>query len=405
MRNRVALLVALGVDNFGSGLFLPLTLVYVIRVVGLPLAAAGPAVSLGTIAGLAVPAVAGRLVDRLGPRRVVITAELLQAAGAAAYLVARDVPAVVVAAVLLGAGQQLFYSSLVALVADVAGAGLKDHPLAVASMVRSGAFGLGGLGAGAALAAAGTAAYRVAVAGDAASFVVCALGLILFVRLPGPGRQAPGEREPAPERPAPVGRPLLGNRPFLALILVASPVVLGADVFLTGMPVYVLDRLHAPGWLPGVLVAVLTAVGAAVGTVALRLTRRLSRIGAMQLGAGLGGAWAAASLAAVLIPPGWRPAELIAATLLLAAAGLVFTPRALALAEAAAPAARRGSYLAAFQYAFTVAGVLAPAIASLYAVAVWLPWLITGGSALLAIPALGALARYLPPGAVRPGSF
>jgi hypothetical protein len=29
MRNRVALLVALGVDNFGSGLFLPLTLVYV----------------------------------------------------------------------------------------------------------------------------------------------------------------------------------------------------------------------------------------------------------------------------------------------------------------------------------------------------------------------------------------
>ena len=41
-RNRVALLTALGVDNFGSGLFLPVTLLYVIRVVGLPLAVAEP---------------------------------------------------------------------------------------------------------------------------------------------------------------------------------------------------------------------------------------------------------------------------------------------------------------------------------------------------------------------------
>lgn len=36
MRNRTALLAALGADNFGSGLFLPLVLVYVIRDVGLP---------------------------------------------------------------------------------------------------------------------------------------------------------------------------------------------------------------------------------------------------------------------------------------------------------------------------------------------------------------------------------
>ena len=38
MRNRVALLTALGVDNVGSGLFLPVALLYVTRVVGLPLA-------------------------------------------------------------------------------------------------------------------------------------------------------------------------------------------------------------------------------------------------------------------------------------------------------------------------------------------------------------------------------
>src|SRR5258708_36991139 len=89
-RNRVALLTALGVDNVGSGLFLPVALLYVTRVVGLPLATAGTIVAAGTMAGLAVPPVAGRLVDRVGPRLTVISGQSLQALGAAAYLIARD---------------------------------------------------------------------------------------------------------------------------------------------------------------------------------------------------------------------------------------------------------------------------------------------------------------------------
>lgn len=71
-RSWYALLVAVGVDNFGSGLFLPLALVYATRAVGLPLAVAGTVVSVGTMAGLLVPPMAGRLVDRAGPRAVVI---------------------------------------------------------------------------------------------------------------------------------------------------------------------------------------------------------------------------------------------------------------------------------------------------------------------------------------------
>ena len=61
---------------------------------------------------------------------------------------------------------------------------------------------------------------------------------------------------------------------------------------------------------------------------------------------------------------------------LLAAAGLLFGSRANALAEAAAPGPVRGRCLAAFQYGFTVPTVIAPAVAGLLAVAVWLPWLL-----------------------------
>jgi MFS family permease len=394
MRNRLALLTALGVDNFGSGLFLPLALLYATRVVGLPLATAGTVVALGTFAGLAVPPLAGRLVDAAGPRVAVVCAQLLQALGAGAYLLARDAAAVAAAAVLLAVGQQAFYSSLFALISDVAGEGPKDRPFAVAATVRSACFGLGGLAAGGLLSAAGPAAYRIAVAADAGSFAACALLLALLVRVPSPRRY----RSPA----VPAGSPrVLSDRPFLALIAITGLVSLAGDVFLTGMSVYVIGRLHARPWLPGTLLALLTGLTSVGGTASLHVTRRLSRTTAMALSALLYLAWCAAALAAILVPPGWRPAELLAATLVMAAAALLFQ-RANALAEAVAPRAVRGRYLAAFQYAFTVAGVIAPAVVALFSVAVWLPWLVAGTAAGLAAVALPWLAPRLPGDALRP---
>ncbi len=375
--SRIALLIALGVDNLGSGLFLPLTLVYVTRVVGLPLATAGATVAAGTVAGLLVPPVAGRLVDRVGPRPVVITAQLVQAAGAGLFLVAGGVGAVAAAAVALAAGQQMFYSSLFALISDVAGDGPKDHPFAVVAMVRAACFGAGGLAAGALLSAAGPDGLRVAVAANAASFAACALLLATLVRTPhhaGPGPGRPGR--------------LRADRRFLALIGITGLVALAVDFYLTGMPVYVLDVLHGPPWLPGTLLALTTAVNATCGTLALRATRRFSRLTAMTAGAAIVIAWCAACLAALAVPARWLPAELLAATLLLAANGLLFGNRVNALAVDLAPAEARGRYLAAFQYAFTVPGVLAPAVAGLFAVTAWLPWLVIAACAAVATAGL-----------------
>src|SRR5215469_10134080 len=372
-RSRIALLTALGVDNFGSGLFLPVALLYVTRVVGLPLAMAGAIIALGTVAGLAAPPVAGRLVDRVGPWQVVICAVLLQALGVVAYLTARGAVVVAVAAVLLAAGQQSFYSSVFALISDVAGDGPKDRPFAVAGMVRSSCFGLGALAAAGLLSFAGPAGYRAAVAIDAVSFAVCALLLALLVRVPRPHR-----RDAAAE--AGPGR-LSADRPFLALIVATGLVALSTDFFLSGISVYALAELHTQPWLPGALLALLTAVNSVGATAALRVTHRMYRTTTMAVGAGLYAAWCAASLAAAAFPPGWRAAGLLAATVLMAAAGLLYQSRPNALAVAAAPAALRGRYLAAFQYAFTVPGVVAPAVVALFSVALWLPWLLVATSA------------------------
>lgn len=370
-------------------MFLPLALIYVTRVVGLPLGTAGMLVSLGTLVGLTTPPIAGNLVDRIGPKPVIIAAQLLQALGALAYLLARGAPTVLVAAMLLAAGQQMFYSSLVALICGVAGDDPRERSFAITNMVRTACFGLGGLAIAGALTAAGPATLRAAVIADAASFVMCSLLLGLFVRLP--------RHQVVPCAANRLIRiRVLADKPFLALIVVTGLVMLAVDFFLTGTPVYVLGRLHAPPWLPGTVLALETALGGMAGTAVLHATRRLSRIQAMQLGAALYALWCAMSLAAILTPPQLRPAELLASTVVLAAACLVFMPRAAALAEAMAPPQARGRFLAAFQYAFTVAGVLAPAVVALYSVAAWLPWVLIASSAAVAIIGLRQLAGHLP---------
>jgi MFS family permease len=393
-RDRIALLVALGIDNVGSGPFLPLVLLYVTRVVGLTLGAAGVAVTVGTAAGLVVPAVSGRFTDRTGPRPVVITAQLLQAAGALTYLLAHGVVLVVLAAVLLAAGQQLFYSALFALIADVAGEGPKDRPFAVVGMVRSACFGAGSLVVGGLLAAVGPAGYRIAVGVDGVSFLACAVLLAALVHPPHP-------RAAATPQASPVHR-LWTDRPYLALIGVTALLVLFSDFVLLGVPVYVLDELHAPVWLPGAVLALLTVVSSVGGTAVLRATRGLARTSAVALGSAVTVVWCVASVAAVLVPQGWRPAYVLACTVVVTAASLLVGTRANALAEAAAPRPVRGRYLAAFQYAFTTAGVVAPAVVALFSVASWLPWLLVACCAGLAIPGLGWLSRRLPAHAVRP---
>ena len=169
---------------------------------------------------------------------------------------------------------------------------------------------------------------------------------------------------------------MLADRPFLVLIVATGLAVLPGDLFLSGMSVYLLTELHTPAWLPGALLALLTGLNSVGATAALRVTRGLRRTTAMALGAGLYVLWCAASLAALAVPPGWRRSCWRPRCCW--PRGGCFGSRANALAVAAAPAAVRGRYLAAFQYAFTVPGVLAPALVALFSVAVWLPWLLGG---------------------------
>ena len=412
-RSRVALMIALGVDNAGSGLFLPLVVLYATRVVGLPLAQVGVLLSAGTLVGLAAPLVAGRLVDRAGARAVVIASQLLQAVGFAAYLLADGAVGVLVAAALVAAGTQTFYSALFALIADVAPPGPRDRPFAVVDMVRTACFGAGALAAAVLLSVVDTQALRLVVALDAGTFLVAACVLL--------GGRTPAHRAPSPSAPVPApalcapapangsasAPPVVGaggwrDRPYLALIAVAALLGLPTDFFLVGFAVYAIDILDAPRWLPGVGVGLLTLTGATLAAAVVAATATWPRTRAMAAGGWCLAAWATATAAALVVPAGWVVPWLLASSVVLAAGSLLTGTRANAIAEAAAPPGRRGRHLAAFQYSFTLAGLAASALVSAYAVAPWLPWAVVLTAALVATTCLPALSRRLPTHAVHP---
>jgi MFS family permease len=179
------------------------------------------------------------------------------------------------------------------------------------------------------------------------------------------------------------------------LVVVTGLVALGVDFFLVGLPVYALD-LGTPAWLPGLVLAVHTAVTSTCGTVAVRLTRNLPRTTTLARAAVLTAAWCGLCLLAALLPTGWRPVWLLASALVLAAAAVLFGARANALAVAMAPAASRGRHLAAFQYAFTAPGVLAPAVVALFAAGVWVPWAVVAAACLAGAGGFRWLGARLP---------
>ncbi|HYJ67832.1 MAG TPA: MFS transporter [Nocardioidaceae bacterium] len=385
-RSRFALVAGLAIDNYGSGLFLPLALVYATRVVDLAVDTAGTVVAAASVLGFAVPPIAGRLTHRLGPRAVVVTSQLLQASGALAYLLAGDAVGVFVAAALLAAGTQLFYCSVFVLVADVSTDTAKERPFALIQMVRAGSFGLGTLTGALLLSWGSDTALRWLVGLDAATFVVAAVLLATLVTT------EPVDHETA-HRVGPLT--VLRDRPYLALMAAVCLVDL-ADFALVGMPIFVIEVVDGPAWLPGALLATGTAMVSLGGVRVVDALRGVRRTRSMQSAAATYAVWGILMMAMLWIPAGWLIPYAFAIGVLRVAAGLAFFPIAGALSEALPPTQRRAGYMSTYQYAFTTAQAVAPAVVALFAVASWLPWAVVAACSLAATAVIGWLGRTIP---------
>lgn len=97
-----------------------------------------------------------------------------------------------------------------------------------------------------------------------------------------------------------------------------------------------------------------------------------------------------------LVPPAGLAPAAWAVWVLIVAGTKVFYPVSGALSEALPPRESRATYMATYQYAFTAALVVAPAVVALFAVSSWLPWAVLVAAACAALGVQRALGAMLP---------
>ncbi|MFG2043797.1 MFS transporter [Dactylosporangium sp. NPDC048998] len=360
---------ALAVDMLGSGVFLPVSILYFTNVTGLRLSMVGPLLSAAAIASLPVPLIVGHFAERYRPLDRVIIAQLMQGAAFAAFGWVHDPVSVLVVAMVAAVGQRLFWSSFFSVVAGLASPGEDsrhaDRRYAAAGMIQMAAIGGGALLGGLAVTYGW---YRPIVYLNAATFLVSALLLLLVPR------DAP---TPAAEPVSGGYRALLRDRPYLLLIGVNTVFALCSIFVGVAVPVYLVDALPAPHWLVGPLLTANTVLLASGQRLAVRLVRPLSRPQGLALAGAFWVLWALAYAAAIRVPGVALVPYLLLGMVFFAAADLIHAPLSNALSAAAAPPAQRGRYLAVYQYCFAFANILAPTFfTALYARGPAIPWLV-----------------------------
>ncbi|MFF4262383.1 MDR family MFS transporter [Streptomyces virginiae] len=398
-RGRVPLVLAQLVDALGTGLFLPFAVVYFHAAKGIPLATVGVMLSVAALLSLPAGPLAGPLIDRFGPRRVVVASNLVRVLTFSGY-VFTDVPwqLVVLVTVTLW-GESQFRPAAAALVAQVADGGQRARWYAMDRALRNVGFGAGGLLGSALVGWGGSPGYTAVVVFNAVSFLVAAALVAAWSRAAapvasGPG-PAPGGDGPAPGRAG--YREVLADRAFRGVLVTVAVFGL-CDLALTVLlSAYVIEARGLPAWQPGTLFALNTLLVVLGQTAVARAVEHRRRTRVLQAAALL---WTV-SFGLFAVVPGEHGALAFAVLALgmvvFTAAELLQAPTSSALTVAMAGERLRGRYLGLEELMWGLARVLAPALFTwLLAKGPGLPWLALGLCCLAAVGVLCRLDRVLP---------
>lgn len=352
-------------DTVGSGLFMPITLLYFLAMTDLSLVQIGSALSLSALATLPAAFVIGGMVDRFGPRRMMLVGNLVQAVGMLAYLWADSLLAVALWTALLNLGRQGFWGSFGNVVTAISAPGERELWFGFLQAVRNLGYSVGGVLAGVALQIGTDLAYQVVVVVNAVTFV---LAWALLLDVPDHRVQHPADA------PLEGWGTVLRDGPYLRLVLGQFGFVAGMMVLNFALPVYVAETIDLPGWVVGAIFTLNTImVGLGQGIVVRRMTGQV-RARMMALAQVV-----FVASYALFVVAGWLPVWLGVVVMLVGAGIYTFGeltggPVFSATAAEAAPDHLRGRYLGLFQLSWAIGGAVTP---------VAFTWLLAHGEATL----------------------
>ncbi|MFB7665944.1 MFS transporter [Kitasatospora sp. NPDC056138] len=357
------LLFASGVNSLGSGLVLPLLVVYLVQAHGFDVSVATEAVALTSVTAFLGGLVAGWALDVVGRFWTILSAMVVAAAGTCLYaLVSAPWQALLAAAVFgLGVGGNSVWQALLAEAVE------PDQRPVVFGLnfgISNAGLGIGGIVAGSVVATSDLWTFRTLYLINGLTFVVAGwLMVTVSKRLPQPGG---GDRDK--DGPRASYRSALGNRPLLAALLVAFLLfTLGYSQLESGVPAVLvtISDLHAADLAKVFFVDTVIAVLAQVTLLSVikRLPPRISlAIAALS--------WSV-FWALLLLAPRLHSETLVIALACVGAAiasvGAAFYSAVVpTLVNAAATHANRGRVNALYGIAVSAGFTLGPALAGLF---------------------------------------
>jgi MFS family permease len=382
------------VSALGTGLVLPLTLIYLHQVRGIPLPVVGALLTLSGTVGLVSVPLTGVLLDRLGARPVLAAVLAGQGLAEAGLAWAHSVPTAAGVLLVLGASLGPAFPAFNTMLAGTCpDPGTQQRAFAVSFTWVNAGIGVGG--------AVGAAVADVHHPGSfQALFLANALSCLVFAAVVA---RLPNVRVPREQHVANAGyRDVLAHR-GLRTVLLATLVLAftGYAALDSGLPAYATVEAHLSVHVVALSLTVNTAVIVAAQLVVLRLVRMLRRSRALAvIGLIWGVSWVVFGLSALQAAPG--PARIACVFVFTGLFGLGETfmaPTVAPLVNSLAGERVRGRANALSSSAYSIAFVVSPAISTGMIAAglsaVWLA-LLCGGCLVTAL--LGTrLGRQLTP--------
>ena len=377
------------IDATGTGMFLPITVLYFTRIAGLSAAEVGAGLSASGMVGLAASPLGGFLLDRADARWVLLPTLAVRAACFFAYASVHSVVAFIPLVCLAGAASQVGRPARNMLVTQIAAGAERVRLLAFASTARNVGFGAGGLLASAALVSNSQAGYLVILGVNAASYVASA------ALLPG----MPPRHNSCRGHPAITQRwAVLRDRSYVLLATLNSLLLIHDSVLVVGLPLWLAEKTAAPKLLTGILFTLNTAM---VATLQIRASRGGTTVlGAARAYRRSGFAFLAAC--AVFASSLHLGAVLASVTLALGVVALTGSEIWGAVGEwgvslGLAPEDVRGQYLSLYSMSFGLQRVFGPAVVAFVITnGGRAGWLLLGAAVLVTAASTSLVAKRAP---------
>ncbi|GAA4366642.1 MFS transporter [Nocardioides caricicola] len=383
---------AIAIDAIGSGVFLPVSMLYFLATTDLTLVQVGAAISIASAIAIPAGPLLGGLVDRIGAKQILLLGNLMQFAGFVAYFVTDSFAGLTFWTVVVSVGRTAFWGSYGNIVAAISRPGEREKWFGFLGAMRNVGFAVGGLVSGLAITIGTPSAYYAVVLANAASYAVA---FVLLLAVPA---TAPSEHR----SPEGAWATVLRDGPYWVLWLGQFAYSSAMMVLNIAIPIYAVTVLDLPGWVVGAAFTLNTVMcGLGQGLVVHGLTGHRR--------------WRVLVLANVVfvvsfvVLLGASAFSLVLAAALVLVGTVVYTvgemlggPVLSALGAEAAPEHLRGRYLSLMQLAWTITGAIAPvAFAWMLDHGAWSLWVALGAVNLAGILLAVQLGRVMPEAAQR----